>query len=379
MTKKISSELNAINELVNLDQPLEHSDTRDKIFTNAMREAAEFQIEYQPAYAAYCKMLGFFPKMLRSITDIPKTPPIIANVFKRHKLLTLPEEDMVLHLQSSGTTRGERSHFFVDDASLVRLQKMLETLFQTLGYISDEPTNYLIFTYDPEEASDLGTAWTYKNLRRFAPANRVVYAIKKNFKGEFEFRKDIVLQTLEEFKKEGLNIRIMGIPSFMYEIFHEQEWKDIPKFNFGDKAKVITGGGWKSYAEKEIPKEKFIHYFSDLLGIPQQNVRDTFGSIEHAAPYLECELHEFHIPTYSRVYARDPKTLMILPYGVPGLLNFVSPYLASMPTISILSMDTGIVEESGNCGRKGPIFRLTGRAGITKHIGCAITASQMLG
>ncbi len=100
---------------------------------------------------------------------------------------------------------------------------------------------------------------------------------------------------------------------------------------------------------------------------------------EHAAPYMTCAKHRFHVPVYNRVYARDPVTLEVLPPGETGLLEFVTPFNAMMPNIAILSTDLGYMDPTPcACGRKSPTFTLMGRGGLVKHKGCAITAGEIV-
>ena len=108
-----------------------------------------------------------------------------------------------------------------------------------------------------------------------------------------------------------------------------------------------------------------------------QNVRDLYGMVEHGVPYCECEKWRMHIPNYSRVLVRDPITLEVLPPGQAGLLQFLTPYHHSFPAVSLLTTDRGVVHPECRCGRKSPTLTLLGRAGVTKHKGCAIAALKI--
>jgi len=68
--------------------------------------------------------------------------------------------------------------------------------------------------------------------------------------------------------------------------------------------------------------------------------------VEHGVPYVDCKMGNFHIPNYGRIIVRDPATLKPLGYGKNGLLQFITPYLTSYPSISILSSDFGWVEKN---------------------------------
>lgn len=101
--------------------------------------------------------------------------------------------------------------------------------------------------------------------------------------------------------------------------------------------------------------------------------------VEHGIPYMSCGEHHFHVPIYSRAVAVDPGSLEVLPRGQAGLLKLLSPYIASQPSLSVLSTDLGAVESNCPCGLPGDYLVLKGRGGVKKHAGCAISATQMIG
>lgn len=93
---------------------------------------------------------------------------------------------------------------------------MIENEFRHFGFLSEEKTNYLLFTYEPAEISkDLGTAKTDAGLLKYAPANDVFYALRFNGEGH-DFDVYGTIRTLEEYEEQGLPVRIFGFPSFLY-------------------------------------------------------------------------------------------------------------------------------------------------------------------
>ncbi len=102
-----------------------------------------------------------------------------------------------------------------------------------------------------------------------------------------------------------------------------------------------------------------------------------FGMVEHGIPYVDCELGRLHIPNFSRVYIRDPKTMNILKNGSKGLIHFLSSYNTSYPSISLLTTDWGLIEEC-SCKLGGPTLKILGRAGVSKHQGCALKSLELL-
>ena len=154
----------------------------------------------------------------------------------------------------------------------------------------------------------------------------------------------------------------------------------IPPLKLHPESLVFLGGGWKGNADKQISKEELYSLIEEMLGIPNNRLRDGFGSVEHCVPYIECSNHEFHVPVWSRVFIRDVETLKALNYGEKGFLHFISPYITSMPAHSVIMGDMASLHEakSCGCGSPTPYFRIHGRAGISKNKSCALAASELL-
>ena len=117
-----------------------------------------------------------------------------------------------------------------------------------------------------------------------------------------------------------------------------------------------------------------------MLGIEEDHCIDFFGTVEHPVLYCDCKNHHFHIPAYSRAIIRDVNTLEPLGYGVPGILNLLSPLMRSMPLHSIMNDDLAILHEGTTCacGNPAPYFELLGRAGLHEIKTCAAGTAQFL-
>lgn len=340
----------------------------------ACREFAAFHAKRSPDIAALYRRRGFSPGSVKGESDLARIPMLGVSAMKAYLFLSLPPEKAVLKLTSSGT-RGQKTQIWFDQDSLNRVQCMLTAQWEGEGLASSEPTNYLMFVYDPADAKDLGIAFSDKNQQRFAPPARTVYAVKKDAQGQWAFRASEVLQTLREYAAEGRPARLFGMPAFIHETL--QIMKEPIRMPAGSW--MVTGGGWKAAEDKKITREQFRARVTELLGVPSKNIRDAYGMAEHCAPYLDCRRHRFHVPAFARVVARDPETLAPLPPGEPGLLELITPYNAMMPNLAILSTDIGQIDEQPcPCGYDSPTFTLLGRGGLSKHKGCALHAGEIV-
>lgn len=370
--------MTAREQLIHLEDVYDHEGSSE-IFLEAMRECLKHHMANNEFFKKYMDAEEFDPDELKTEEDLKKIPFIHANFFKKYEVLSVDREDIVFYATSSGTS-GQKSQMFFDKDTQDFGNAMVENEFRYYGFLSDEPTNYLLFTYEPAEISkNLGTAQTDMGLLSYAPVNDTFFALRFNGEGH-DFDVYGTIKALEEYEEAGLPVRIFGFPSFLY--FTVKQMKDTGHrpLKLNKKSMTMLGGGWKGYADKQIKKQELYDLVEEMLGIPEENCRDGYGSTEHSVPYFECPNHHFHIPVFSRMIIRDVETLEPLPYGEAGFANFITPHLLSVPAVSVLMGDMAVLhapEECG-CGIKTPYMEIVGRAGTSKAKSCAITASELL-
>ena len=356
-----------------------YSPATSKAFCAAMRSALVFQAARAPVLKALYRSEGFSPASVKTERDIANIPFLFVSALKERDLTTLPYSKIVLELKSSGTS-GQRSRMQLDKGSLMRVRRMAWKVFEGLGLTDLERAHdYICFTYDPEVAKDLGTAWTDKLLAGFTKQGEIFYTFRwSKAKNDFYFDIEGAVSAMKKFEASQGLVRLVGFPAFALKLTEEfkKRYGRCPRLNPGSS--VVTGGGWKTLADEALDKKIYRKVLADNLGLPVENVRDLFGMVEHGVPYVDCRLGNFHVPNYGRVIVRHPGTLEPLGYDKPGLLQFLTPYLTSYPSLSVLSSDFGLLRARCACGLSGPVLELRGRAGVTKLKGCAISAAAML-
>lgn len=355
-----------------------HIEGKDEsLFLRSMQEAFAYHYLASPEFQALCSDSNFYPWSLRHREQIPEIPYFFVTALKYHSVSSVPPEQVALTLRSSGTT-GQTSAIVLDRTSLRRIRRIVHHIYDDFGMKDKRRTNYLCFTYDPEVAKDVGTAYSDKLLTSLTKVEDVFYAIEWNSeKNDWHLDSHKVEQALDRFEASGKPFRLLGFPAHTWDVLNEIVARRGRAYRFGPLSYVITGGGWKGFDGRAIPKLEFREGIARALGIPRTHVRDLYGMVEHGVPYCECEAHHMHVPRYSRVFARDPATLRLLGPGETGLLQFVTSYHHSFPAISLLTTDVGHLLEECPCGRKSPVLVLEGRAGLTKHKGCAINALKV--
>ncbi|PCM46971.1 acyl-protein synthase [Pseudomonas fluorescens] len=362
-----------------LPQPYCQEAVPKGLFNLAMSEITRFHAHHTSGYGHWLNAHAIAVDDLDELDDWSQLPPIFASFFKQQMLLSPTGED-ALELTSSGTS-GQKSRMRYDARSLGAAQYMVERIFAQYGWIAPHaPCNYLLLGYEPEQKNTLGTSFTDQFLCGFAPANRVVYALRRNGDGH-QFDLFGVISALQAFAEEGLPVRIFGFPAFLWETLQRMRATGVADLQLPAGSLAFFGGGWKTRAAEEVPRQALYARIQQQLGIATQDCRDGYGAVEHAVPYVECAHHHFHVPVYAKVYVRSPVDFSVLPYGQRGLLSLVSPYISSSPAHAVVMSDLATLHPGTRCacGLASDWFQLHGRAGTTAARSCAMAASELLG
>jgi len=372
--------LAAVQELCDKKEPYEVSEEMDRLFLQAMREIIAWHYDRCDFYRNLLDREEFSPGKLKSIDDIKKIPFIHANFFKTHSVRSVDEKDIEITLTSSGTM-GQKSQMFFDHWSIHSGRRMVDFVYDHFGWLNpDTETNYLVSNYEPEEGSTRGTTNTSRFLTKYAPARNINYVLRLTGDGTHEFDLFGCIEVLKKYEQEQIPVRLIGFPSFIFFILERMRKLGVPDISLHPESLVFFAGGWKGYANQQLSKPELYGRLGEQLGIPDKRCRDGFGSVEHSVPYVECENHHMHIPIWSRAFIRDVKTLEVLGHGKPGYLCFATPYITSVPAVSVMMGDLAVMhgaEECG-CGIESPWFEIAGRAGISKNKSCAVSAAELL-
>lgn len=368
----------ATNALFKLNDVFSDRNSVDALFLKSIKETLNFHYNNSPFYKKICYQNLFSPADVKTFQDIKKIPYIFVDVFKQYKLLSVPEKDIVFTLASSGT-KGVKSRIMWDKTSLDRQTIMREKTMKSLGLVSAKPVNYMIFSYDYAQSKGRGAAYAHEMYAKFAPAEEKYYALRIRKKDEdFSFDINEAKLKLKKFVKTSLPLRILGFPSFTYFTV-KVLMKKYKKLEIHPESLIINGGGWKTHLGKEIPKALYRRQLAGFFNISEDRIIDIFGMVEHGVPYISCPHGNFHEPLYSKIFIRHPLNGNVLPDGQVGLLQFLTPYIRSMPSLSLLSSDLGYISrKTCPCGIKKPYFIILRRGGTTLYKGCSLTALTAL-
>lgn len=217
-------------------------------------------------------------------------------------------------------------------------------------------------------------------LSHFSPPLSRIYALHMVDDGTYTPDLDSVARALKKLASSRFPTRIIGFPSYLWFGLRRMEELGL-RVKLPKGSRVILAGGWKQHSAQEVDKSTLYTLVRQVLGIPEENINELFGAVEHPVFYNTCRRHHFHLPAYGRVIIRDPDTLEPLPMGRAGLVNLISPLMCATPTLSVMTDDLGYLTpgEQCGCGISTPYLTILGRVGMGDIQTCAAGASELLG
>lgn len=354
--------------------PYDQQYNRD-YFYRAIKAACQDFYNHSSHYREICRFNGFTADQLKSPEDLHRIPVIPTSYFKRNDISV--EHASFIEVTSSGTS-GTISRISYSPREILLFAQMAARLGKIHGLFSLKPTHYLILGYQPTRENKTVISKTASMSMLYAPPVSRTYALTyKN--GQYHLNLDTLLKRVIESAKKKTAVRIIGFPSYLYFLLEKmQEGQFVCRLPKGSK--ILLGGGWKQFSRQEIPKNKLYTLAEKILGIEKENIHEFFGAAEHPVLYCTCKNHHFHIPSYAKVIIRDVRNLNPLEKGKTGLVNLMTPVHSSIPIMSIMTDDLGVIhshEECG-CGIQSDYLEILGRVGVQDVKTCSAGAKDFL-
>ena len=317
-----------------------------------------------PEYQGMLDALGFSPENDVPCSDLPFLP---VSLFKKMKLASVPDDQIVRVLTSSGTSGQAVSRICLDGETARLQQQALARI--VCSYIGTKRLPMIILDCpsvlrDREKISARGAG-----ILGFSVFGRQrIFALDDDMK--------LDLEGVRRFLKEhaGERILLFGFTFMIWQYFYRELQKLPPMTLDLSEGILIHGGGWKKLQSESVSPQAFRQGLAQACGIRQ--VHDYYGMAEQTgAICMECECGHLHTSIFSDVIIRDPQDLTVCGPGKRGIIQVLSVLPGSYPGHSLLTEDEGTLlgEDDCPCGRKGKYFIVHGRIKHAEVRGCSDT------
>lgn len=340
---------------------LKKSEKKEKLLAD-LNDLITFHIEHSAEYRAMVEKSSMVTKAI-NLENVPFLP---VQLFKLMDLVSVPKEEIVKVLTSSGTTGQQVSKIYLDKETSVRQTK---TLVEVMKPILGSKRLPMII---------LDTKSVLKNRKSFSARGAGILGFS-NFgrKHFYALNDDMSLDLeglqayLEEYK--GQTILLFGFTFMIWQYVYKEVFAHGLQLDFGDSI-LIHGGGWKKLKDEAVDSFTFNRLLKEQLGI--QRVHNYYGMVEQVGSiFVECTEGYLHTPNYADILVRHPITFETLSYGQQGLIQVMSELPKSYPGHSLLTEDLGTIhgEDDCLCGWKGKYFSVAGRIQKAELRGCSDT------
>lgn len=350
------------DELLSYSPFCAEQEKAEQLFREAMLESLQFHYEKNEVYRNYCDNLKFNPYQENlKLEDIPYLP---IQLFKKKKMLSVPETDIVDMRKSSSTSTGIPSVVYRDQITLERYQKSRNAIFDQ--FIKDRGKVHICLGQQPEKDRHISRNLVNELIGDRAQDAGTFYLMQDD-KMDWEKFHGIVQQCQKEGKKIGL---IYGGTAILYLFVILPLLKRHIKIQYDGY--IAHGGGWKKLQNMQVSKQKFMSDLQKVFDMPASHVIDMYGFSESNSMFIDCEYGRKHIPVWNKVIIRDSHTLKPVEDGKPGIIQILDVIPHSYPGNSLLTDDIGYLfkEKQCRCGRAGTTFQMLKRANGSEAKGC---------
>jgi len=359
-------------------------------------ESIKWQFEKCALYRNLCKQKNFDPRRdLKNLEDLKNIPYLTTANFKGKsgrpkELLCVPEDQIHFWSLSSGTS-GDPSMVGRDWTNIKRTYKAYKCV---LEFLNIDKAEYVIFFTPPirhhtwdEKGPIQESAFTYfqELIMDHIPLENRLYAFKViEVPGGTPPRKlevdgEKLFGLLNKLSGQNKRIWLGGSVPLCFKTLTEYYNKTGKTFKLGGNCYLAVGGGWKTFSGEAVNPEIFWKNMSEILGIPQENVRDVYTFSETDICFPECKYHNKHLFPWYDVIVRDTETLEPVKKGEKGLINVINPIAYSYAGVSIMQDDIVRIthEDDCPCGIPGKTIEMIGRAKGAEAKGCGAQIAEM--
>jgi len=330
------------------------------------RRQAEREARLHPVLAAltdhHRARCPAYRRMVDVLHDREGIPWLPVGLFKRHRLASVPDDEVTSVLTSSGTTGQVPSRILLDRATAERQSRALTLI---MGHVLG-PRRLPMIVFDHEGI--------LSDRRSFsARAAGVLGMLRFGARPFFALSRDL------ELDREGLEAFLarFGDQPFAMFGFTFMAWRALAQMAGAgvdlSNGTLVHSGGWKKLVDQQVDNATFKRIWRERTGLVR--ITNFYGMVEQVGSvFIEGDDGLLHPPAFADVLVRDPRTFEVLPPGEEGLLQVVSALPTSYPGHSLLTEDRGVIETvDGSATWGGRAFRVLGRLPRAELRGCSDT------
>jgi phenylacetate-coenzyme A ligase PaaK-like adenylate-forming protein len=339
---------------------------KEKLLSPYLTNLSRFHYEHCEPFKKMMDGVGFDTHTNYHYYDLPFLP---VRLFKMFDLCSVPKEDIVKTMTSSGTSGQAVSKIFLDKDTAANQTKTLTKIVSS--FIGTQRVPMIII--DSESVvkdRNLFSARGAGILGFSIFGSKRMYALNE----QMELNIDHLKAFLEEHK--GKRIFMFGFTFMVYQHFYKELIKLGIKLDLSE-AVLIHGGGWKKLLNESVSSIEFREKLHDVCGI--NSVHDYYGMVEQTGTiYMECDYGHMHTSVFSDVLIRRAHDFSLAKVGEVGIIQVLSILPKSYPGHSLLTEDEGVLlgEDDCPCGRLGKYFKIVGRLKNAEIRGCSDTYAE---
>ncbi|MBR5166500.1 MAG: acyl-protein synthetase [Salinivirgaceae bacterium] len=353
-------------EILNINPYCLNLEEKEKLLTERLVELTKLHQEKCIEYNNILKSIDFDVEKVKSYKDLPFLP---VRLFKELELKSVPNEEVVKTMTSSGTTGQAVSKIYLDRTTSSNQQKTMVKIVSDFTGSSRMP---MIIIDCPS---------VVKNRAMFSARGAgilgfSIFGAKKIYALDDDMKLDV--EGMKEFldKFQGQQILLFGFTFMIWQHFYKELLRLKEEGITFDLSKgiLIHGGGWKKLISEAVSHDEFHQRLKVACGL--EHIHDYYGMVEQTGCiYMECECGHLHASNFSDVIIRRPIDFSEADLGEPGIIQVVSTIPESYPGHSLLTEDEGVIEgvDDCPCGRKGKYFKINGRLKNAEIRGCSDT------
>jgi hypothetical protein len=307
-------------------------------FVTTAQQVANFQLQNNPIFATWAKLIGKEQPTINGIENIPflpiqffKTHPIVSTLFTAEKIF-----------ESSGTTKQNTSKHYVKSLAVYQ-----QSFVQTFQHFYGNTNNWCILALLPSYLERTTSSLVYM-------ANELIQQSNHALSGFYLNEYDKLYTTLQQLEAAQQPTLLLGV-TFALLDFAEQYQLPL------HYTTIMETGGMKG-RRKELTRQEVHSLLQKSFG--HKAIHAEYGMTELLSQAYSKGNGLFYCPPFMKVLVRsedDPLDIQTSGKGVLNIIDMANLYSCSF----IATDDVGIVNEDGS-------FEVQGRLDSSDIRGCSL-------